>query len=179
MRNVAIFGTDGAGKSTLARNLISHYHNFHIAPMAESLRIEIANSGLATLDELWQKPTPPHIRHLLINYAKDRRAVNPDEFIEKWVDLNYIERGWYVPTGVCNVDNHNVVVDDTRYLNEFDYFHSNGFLTVFIDAPIHPDQYNQSQYYKELDIIKPKCELYFISKASTPRRMVELMTMYL
>lgn len=164
MKNIAIFGMDGAGKSTLARAIRETHPEYKICPMAESLRIAIAKAGLATLEELWAKPTTPRIRSLLINFAKDERAANPDKWITEWVKLNSKRF-----TGIDQL----AIVDDTRYINEFQYFKSRGFLTVYLDAPIDPALYQVAEYYQELPIIGTRCDLLYTSKESTPQRIAK------
>lgn len=161
MRVISISGADGAGKSTLARkierNLVANSPEsliVRVCPIAESLRKELAKHSDYTLDELWEKPTPSHIRHELIVWGtRQRSKMGENYFIEKCID--YAQNG-------LNLDV--AIVDDLRFPNELNYIRDRFPYSqhIHIQCPDIEDLRDRPYYehlpwlYCQADIIKTR-----------------------
>lgn len=118
MRVISISGADGAGKSTLARKiereLIGWYEApvlVRVCPIAETLRQEMANTGKYTLNELWYKPTPEHIRNELIAWGYEKRKREGEDYFIR-ACLEHAQH---------TLDLNTAILDDLRFPNELKY----------------------------------------------------------
>lgn len=135
MRVIGISGSDGCGKSTLAEAIIhragDRFHPVRV-PFAEQLRHEVRNL-LADDVDVWQKPTPPWLRSLLVGWGGYKRSINPDYWVEAWQGLLQF---W----GTRQTESELlVVVDDVRYRNELSAVQHLGGTVLYLDDAGQPD----------------------------------------
>jgi len=109
---VALSGWKESGKSTVADYLV-RTHKFRKLSFAAPLKAEVRRAGFCNV---LAKPTPPHIRRLLQAWGQARRAEDPDYWI-RLMDAELNQRSLF--------DEH-FVIDDLRFLNEYNYLHGRG-----------------------------------------------------
>lgn len=115
-RGVAILGRAGTGKTTLAEALVAAGVADGRESFAAALKEDIANLGV--------KKGQPHARGVMIAYGQNRRAINPDYWIERLrIDLRD--------------DFDGAAIDDVRFPNEVAFLRERGFLVVKLTASGH------------------------------------------
>jgi len=144
MKNLIIIsGIDGAGKSTLARTLYRRIRCSGILPMAESLRREL--SKVVPKEEikmLWEKPTAPHHRELLMKHSTDNRNKYGDSYyVLEWLKLRERE----LPRTVT------VIIDDARFPCEFVGLRNKVDNSYHIHIHKEPSESQTGAYYSTLN----------------------------
>lgn len=114
MTGVALLGRAGSGKTFFADALVKCG--------AVDARASFAAELKADLAELDVVKGQPFARECLIAYGQNKRAMNPDYWIER---LDVILRG----------DWHGLAVDDVRFPNEVAWLRSKGYLIVRLSVP--------------------------------------------
>lgn len=148
---IAIFGTDGAGKSTLARALANHLE-LPVCPLAEAVRETVfRHCKDLSRAEIWGKPTTPEVRERLIRFGAIGRKADALYWCKQWV-INYDKKG---------------IVDDGRYPNEVKFFKDRGYLTVFLDKPV----LQTGGYYDTMEKTLTMCDLVIPSKSAPVESM--------
>ena len=139
MRVVGIAGTDGSGKSSLAEAVMSSVGDRLVgvrAPFAEQLRHQLQDvlikDGYSTAD-VWQKPTPDWLRHLLRGWGDYKRSINPDYWVESWRGLIQFLDARKTPRELL------IIADDIRYVNELEAIHNLGGVVLYLDDAAVPD----------------------------------------
>lgn len=112
---IVVIGRAFCGKTTLADALVKLG--------AADARASFAGELKADLAELGVEKGQPFSREMMIAYGQNRRAMNPDYWIER---LNEILRG----------DWHGLVIDDCRFPNELAFLRGKGYLVVRVDADL-------------------------------------------
>lgn len=120
MQIIALAGSYGSGKSTLAKKLESRLDNAKVISLAETLRQELLAQGLATKQELYDKPTAPYIRKLLQITGAERR--------HKYGECYWAER-WYLQALKYNIDT--AICDDMRFLSDYLYMKKSDDLKLY------------------------------------------------
>lgn len=126
---IGLSGFKRSGKDTAARELSARLGYTRIA-FADALRDEVFDRhGIRLGDDDKDKPLPAHgmrsYRDLLIEHAQERRAQNPDYWVER-VDAQVRE---YQRLGI------RVVVTDVRLPNELRWLRDMGGLHVWVARP--------------------------------------------
>lgn len=112
MRVIAFSGKSGVGKSTIAKYIQEEYHAVKHS-YASVLREEAEKAGFGR-EILWNKPTDPAVRRLLIGWGETRRLEYEDYLADKlWAKLENSLR----------LEDKIVVIDDLRYPNEVAQLH--------------------------------------------------------
>ena len=144
---IAISGKKGAGKTTLARNLKSRLSgNWETIPLASAFK---GLCGMAldrhlihdlTEDEKNQ-PTVLGMttRELLQKVGTALRGVHPDFWIRVWDSRTKGLARLYPQQGL------NFIVDDVRYLNEYDFFATKGAVLVRLKRNVLPPDDHPSE----------------------------------
>jgi len=123
MNIIAFSGKRGSGKSTAADHLVEKFYA-RKESFAGELRGELV-AGLGIDPQLiGMKPTPAHVRKLLIAYGSFRRAEDPDYWVKKV--LKKIGEATVSGTGT-------VIIDDLRYWNEAEKLREYGAVLVRIE----------------------------------------------
>jgi len=147
MTLIIIAGNDGAGKSHLAKTLCQDFHWPNaISPFGDCPRHEVAARYGLPLAKVYQKPTPPEVRKLLIDWG-----------LEKEAELGYKEARQYVIDFWVNRHGHKpvAVIDDARFVEESNWGRRLGGLVIFIDHPPTAQQLrNPGTYYHRLEEVK-------------------------
>ena len=111
MKLIALSGKMTSGKSTVADYLVKVYR-FKKLSFAEALRSEMYG---ARFEGVWKKPTPPHLRALMIAWGKARRVENPDYWIVNM--RKYLEGVPRYEEAQYDIEAR-YVIDDMRFQNE-------------------------------------------------------------
>lgn len=111
MKLIALSGKMTSGKSTVADYLVKVY-GFQKVSFAEALRRELMATHFTGV---YEKPTPLHLRELLIAWGKARRVQDPNywlQFVEEKIE-------WCISMEeLHNEIEPRIVIDDMRFQNE-------------------------------------------------------------
>ena len=126
---IGLSGFKRSGKDTAAHALSARLGYTRIA-FADALRDEVfERHGIRLGDDDKDKPLPAYglrsYRDLLIEHAQERRAQNPDYWVER-VDAKARE---YRSLGI------RIVVTDVRLPNEVTWLHAQGGLHIWVQRP--------------------------------------------
>ncbi len=160
---LGIAGCMEAGKSSLARHLHAEIDSVAIAPMASTLRFEVAIAlkdhnkpdsiptdvgeafdHLASMGALSRhgafsrKPTPPTARLLLQWWGTDyRRKLNTDYWLEQH-QANY--------NALFKDSSTLIICDDIRFPNEVNYVHEHGGKVLWLSRTTTNDKSHASEH---------------------------------
>jgi hypothetical protein len=160
---LGIAGCMEAGKSSLARHLHTKIDSVAIAPMASTLRFEVAIAlkdlnkpdsiptdvgeafdHLASMGTLSRnaafkdKPTPPAARLLLQWWGTDyRRKMNTDYWLEQH-QANY--------SALFEESSTLIICDDIRFPNEVDYVHEHEGKVMWLSRSTSNDKSHKSEH---------------------------------
>lgn len=153
MKDIIIFGDDGAGKSTLAKSLNMVQTHYQIIPLAQVIREELskANPGL----DFYSKPTPPSIRQMMIDYAQDVKKKRPYHFC-----LEVLKRREH---------NRPIIIDDARFLVEYLFFKKHDFFFIGLQSAPSGNIYSE-----ECRHIVNFCDVKWFSQELRPDTMAKL-----
>lgn len=138
---IGLSGKSGSGKSTVAKQVAARHNNVRVVSFADALRYEVADE-FQDLD-VYTKPTPPHVRALLIAWGCARRAIDPMYWV-KWLehtlelDTTHTEPGVYI-------------IDDVRFLNEAQWIHAHGGKVLRVECSPAPLRVSSGPDETELD----------------------------
>jgi GTPase SAR1 family protein len=145
---LAICGNDGSGKTTLARKLIDFFNlpPDSRAPFGDAPRHWVSEKYGIPLEYLYQKPTPPEYRKLLIDTCLTmEREIGYEETRKKVFEF------WKNSYGNRQ---HNVV-DDCRFPYELATLKELGYKAIHISYPPTCDQ--NYGYYREIEQLARSC----------------------
>jgi hypothetical protein len=137
---IAISGKKGAGKTTLAKNLQKKLSgNWEVLPLASALKglcgLVLDRHVLADLtEEEKNKPTVlgMTLRELCQKVGTALREVHPYFWVRIWDTRS---KGL---ARVCPQQGLNFIVDDLRYMNEYDHFAMKGAVMVRLKRNVPP-----------------------------------------
>lgn len=143
MKRAAFYGPPGSGKTTLAHSM-EHYYGGEVIPFAEALREEVAENYPIPLEDLSRIPEKYKHRATLQKVGAERRAEDPDYWVQRWLEKVHKHIGWGTRT---------LWVDDMRYDNELMVAQELHF--VIIECLPNPDgdaiQDNEKGHESEVD----------------------------
>ena len=147
----AVSGNNEVGKSTLAEALGKHYQtDLDYTGFGEMLRIFICKEYGIPMEVLQSKPTPPHIRSLLINVGIGKREESPTF----WVDM--LDR--FLGGRSC-------AIGDMRFQNEANWVKERNGVLIFLGEP------TDKTY--ELDLVFEMADLVFPVKPKFDDRLIK------
>jgi DNA helicase HerA-like ATPase len=144
---IAISGKKGAGKTTLAKNLQKKLSgNWEVVPLAQSLKALCSKAvGHHVLPDMTEEeknqPTVLGCTHreLLQRVGTALRDVHPQFWVRVWESYAEGLARMYPQQGL------NFIVDDVRYMNEYDYFAMKGAVLVRLKRNVLPPDDHPSE----------------------------------
>lgn len=113
---IMLFGGRGAGKDTALEYFKQHLENFYHLRLAGFV-VEVAHAfGI---------PNPTRTELVLIGETIGRKMIDENVWINKGLQV------------VDQYPNHDIVISDIRYQNEYDAFLERGFIPILIDCELN------------------------------------------
>lgn len=168
MKLIALSGKMTSGKSTVADYLVEVY-GFKKLSFARALRLELEEAGFRNV---WDKPTLPHVRELLIAWGKARRVENPDYWV--WRVRSRLKRAASLEESQHQTEPC-FVVDDMRFQNELSMLLDFGAISIRVtkDDPLRPMNPPASNDSSECDLDAVPFDRYLEAEAGDVKGLLE------
>lgn len=140
MHIIGISGKIGAGKSTIARNIVGDSIWDVVLPFAKKLKEDIISMGFAP-EEVYTQKTPA-MRALLQTYGVARRAQDSAHWIKQWQKAL-----------VDHSSARYIIVDDVRFANEYRFLRDIGAYLIRLERDYgRPINENINEHISETEL---------------------------